>query len=124
MKQKRYDADFPMVHGLSLFCRYVLSMYGFGLCETGQLAEAEKYVRSVSIIQRSLFIYSQNHNSLTLTTIKYVCINHGTKGFFQFEIIISVLVSFFCFIRIYMLGVYSHYNFFQCWDRLLRDVRF
>ena len=31
---------------------------------------------------------------LTLTALNYFCINHG-KAFFQFEIIINVLVSFF-----------------------------
>ena len=42
-----------------------------------------------------------------------------TKGFFQFEIIINVLVSFFRFIWIHMSWVYGHYNvlFFQLVDR-------
>ena len=31
-------------------------------------------------------------NVLTLTTLKYFCINHGNWRFFQFEIIINVLV--------------------------------
>ena len=35
-----------------------------------------------------------------------------TKGFFQFESIINVLVSSFCFIWIPMLGVYGHYKYF------------
>ena len=37
-----------------------------------------------------------------------------TKGFFQFEIIINVLVSSFCFIWIHnMLWVYDHYKYFD-----------
>ena len=36
-----------------------------------------------------------------------------TKGFFQFEIIINVLVSSFCFIWISMFWVYDNYNMFN-----------
>ena len=36
-----------------------------------------------------------------------------TKGFFQFEIIINVLVSSFRFIWIPMLWVYGHYKYFN-----------
>ena len=40
------------------------------------------------------------------------CINMETQWFFQFEIIINVLViSFFCFIWIPMLWVYGHYKY-------------
>ena len=52
------------------------------------------------------------------------------KGFFQFEIIINVLVSSFCFIWIPQLCVYGHYNFsiISLWDRhqnlTSTDVRF
>ena len=43
----------------------------------------------------------------------------GQNIFFQFEIIINVLVSSFRFIWIHMLWVYDHYiYFFQCGDRL------
>ena len=35
---------------------------------------------------------------LTSTALKYVSINHGDQRVFQFEIIINVLVSSFCFI--------------------------
>ena len=41
---------------------------------------------------------------ITLTALKYVCINHGGQGVFQFEII-NILVSSFCFLLIPMLWV-------------------
>ena len=50
---------------------------------------------------------------LTLTTLNYFCINHGEKRFFQFEIIINGLVSFFRFICIHMLWVHDHYKYFN-----------
>ena len=43
----------------------------------------------------------------------YNHINHGAKGFFQFEIMTNVLVSSFCFIWIPVLWVYDQYNFFN-----------
>ena len=39
-----------------------------------------------------------------------------TKGFFQFEIIISVLVSSFWFICLPMLWVYNHYKYFHSYS--------
>ena len=49
---------------------------------------------------------------LTLTTLNYLCINHEHQRiFFQFEIIINVLVSSFCFIWIPVLWVYGHYKY-------------
>ena len=39
-----------------------------------------------------------------------------TKFFFQFEIIINVLASFFCFVKIPMLWVYDHYKYFNCFS--------
>ena len=35
---------------------------------------------------------------LTAEAVKYCYVNQDTNGFFQFEIIINVLVSSFCFI--------------------------
>ena len=43
-----------------------------------------------------LTLLSDNEFQLTLATLKYCCINHrDPMGFFQFEIIINVLVSSF-----------------------------
>ena len=53
------------------------------------------------------------HVVLTLTTLKYICINHGDQRVFQFEIIINVLVSSFWFIWIPMLWVYDDYKYFN-----------
>ena len=71
---------------------------------------------------------------LTLTTLKYFCINHGDqKRFFQFEIIANVSVSFFCFIWIPMLWVHGHYKllnsfsvgiYFRRQNLTSTDVRF
>ena len=56
-----------------------------------------------------------------------------TEGFFQFEIIMNVLVSFFRFIWIPMLWVYGYYTYFysysagidfSCQNMASRDVRF
>ena len=49
--------------------------------------------------------------TLTLTTLKYVCINHGDQRVFQFEVIIYVLVSSFRFIWIHMPWIYDHYKY-------------
>ena len=49
---------------------------------------------------------------LTLTTLKDFCINYETKRVFQFEIIINVLVSSFCFLLTSMLWVYDYYTLF------------
>ena len=46
----------------------------------------------------------------SVTTVKYFCIKLGGPIFFQFEIIINVLVSSFCFILIPMLWVYGYYK--------------
>ena len=43
-------------------------------------------------------IYMSVYRPLTLKTLKYVYIKQETKGFFQFEIIMNVLFSFFRFI--------------------------
>ena len=49
--------------------------------------------------------------NVTLTKMKYVSINHGhQRCFFQFDIIINVLVSSFWFIWIQMLWVYGQYK--------------
>ena len=40
------------------------------------------------------------------------------KGFFQFEIIINVLVSSFCFTMLWVYGHNKCFYFFQCGDRL------
>ena len=57
----------------------------------------------------------------TPTTVIYLCINHGDQRvFFQFEMIIRVLVSMvssFPFNRIPMLWVYSHYKYFALTTR-------
>ena len=50
--------------------------------------------------------YSGHH--LTLKALKYFFINHGDHLFFQFEIVINVLVSCFRLIWIPMLCVYNH----------------
>ena len=57
---------------------------------------------------------------LTLKVLKYFYINQETKGFFQFELKINVLVGSFRFIWIPMLWVYGHYKYFtlSVWDRL------
>ena len=55
----------------------------------------------------------KNLNLVTLTPLKYFCINHGAQRFFcQFEIIINVLVSSFRFIWIPILWVYDHLEIF------------
>ena len=46
----------------------------------------------------------------TFTTLIYICINHGDRRFFQFKIIIDVLVRSFCLIWIFMLCVYDIYK--------------
>ena len=59
---------------------------------------------------------------LTLWALNYFCKNHGDqKFFFQFEIIINVLVSSFWFIWISMLWVYGHINIFTLavWGSIL-----
>ena len=43
---------------------------------------------------------------------EYVCINHVDQHFLQFEIIKNILVSFYRFIWIHMLWVYSHDKYF------------
>ena len=46
--------------------------------------------------------------TLTLKTLTFVCLNQETKGFFQFEIFINVLVRSFRFICIPKLWVDDH----------------
>ena len=50
---------------------------------------------------------------LTLTTLKYFCINYGDRRVFQFEIIVKVLVNSLRFFRMPMLWVCGHYNIFN-----------
>ena len=47
----------------------------------------------------------------TLEALNYFVKNIATKGFFQFEIIINVLVTSSCFIWIPMLLVYAHFKY-------------
>ena len=55
---------------------------------------------------------ANNRDVVTLTPLKYCHINQETKGFFQIEIIINVLVSYyFRFIWISMLWDYGHNKF-------------
>ena len=56
----------------------------------------ENLVESLSTSSPSAKAVSVYNIALTLKTLTYFCINHGR--FFQFEIIINVLVSSFCFI--------------------------
>ena len=51
--------------------------------------------------------------SSTLTALNYFVQTMETEGFFQFEIIINVLVSPFSLVLIPMLWVYSHYKYFN-----------
>ena len=65
----------------------------------------------------SVFVDFLDFLNLTrhLTTLKYFYISPGDcRIFFQFEIIINVLVSSFHFIWIPMLWVYGHYNGCYC----------
>ena len=71
--------------------------------------------------------------TLTLITLNYFGKTMETEGFFQFEIITNVLVSYFRFIWIPMLWVYRHYkyfisfgagNVFICQNLTSTDVRF
>ena len=50
---------------------------------------------------------------LTLTTLKYLCINHGVQGVLQLKITINVLISAFRFIWIPASWAYGHYKYFN-----------
>ena len=61
----------------------------------------------------SVFLRSSSSSLMTDDKSTSVSLfNLCMKGYFQFEIIINVLVRSFCFIWIPMLWGYSHYNFF------------
>ena len=76
-------------------------------------------VKSSAGLESNVYVISWYHgyvpiNALSLTTLKYVCLNNGNKRcFFQFEVIINVLVRSFRFIWIPRLCVYNHYIFFN-----------
>ena len=42
--------------------------------------------------------------------------NHEDQKVFEYNIIINVLVSYFCFIWIPMLWIYGHYNYFYSYS--------
>ena len=70
------------------------------------------------------FVWLCPRRGLTLTALRYCCINHEDQGvFFQFEIIINVLVSSFCFIRIFMLWVYGHYKYLSSFSANIVLIR-
>ena len=76
---------------------------------------------------KSLFVFNQQESqhfnpALTLTALIYFCRHHGDRRFFQFEIIINVLVSSFGFIWIPILRVYCHFTLSARGPTL--DVRF
>ena len=52
----------------------------------------------------------QKKAALTLEALNYLYANHEDLIFFQFEIIINVLVSSFVFISAPMLLVYGHFK--------------
>ena len=65
-------------------------------------------------IRAKMLIHHIYVMGLTLTTLKYFCINHeDQRFFFQFEIIINVLVSSFRFIWIPCYGSTMDYPYFN-----------
>ena len=60
---------------------------------------------------RAAYVFHVNGTiTLTITTLRYLCLNHGDQRFFfKFEIIRNVLVISFRFIWISMVWVYVHY---------------
>ena len=64
-------------------------------------------------------LYTPFSFTSTLTTLKYFCINHGDQSFFQFEIIINVLVGSFRFIWIAIMSWVYGRRFF--WIPTSRD---
>ena len=62
---------------------------------------------------------------LTLKALNYGCINHWDQSrFFQFEIIINVLVSSFWFIWLTMVCVNDQYKYFNSFSAGTSNVRF
>ena len=90
-----YLVHLPLINDLQMSCLVqILSLSG------------SSHLRPLT--GQSRFCELKKHKKiLTLTTLKYFCMNHGyQKDFFQFEIVIIVLVSSFGFILLPMLFVY------------------
>ena len=64
------------------------------------------------------FVFKIYNVVSTLTTLKYLCINHRDQWvFFNLWIIMNVLASSLRFIWISLLWVYGHYNFFNSFSQ-------
>ena len=68
------------------------------------------YSNHTTFFQHADFTISLNH--VNHEALKYVYVNQKTKGFFQFEIIINILVSSVRFISLPMLWVYNELKYF------------
>ena len=72
-------------------CRFFASMSDF-------IHHRKSTIRALMSTPEKIYSFSLRHelfNLLTLTALKYFCINHGDQRVFKFEIISNVLVSFF-----------------------------